>query len=217
MLWMSGAVRRLFVTVSPLILACLLAGKDILLQILWARTHTVEDFLQSLSWIGRLAAWRAAWEMIVHNPLTGVGPGLFRVFYPQYDVVHVAYFLELGGMNAHNLFLNVCAETGVLALVGVVGLFAVSLWTILTTFRSAEDPFIKGASLGLFAGLTGFLVNASLHGALLVQYTLDAQSFFGGHTYFLFIILGLGVALRRLERREANMANQSGRRGRERS
>ena len=90
----------------------------IITEIFWARTESVDALFQSLSWTDRLVAWQSAWQMIVHNPLVGVGPGMFGVYYPTYEVKYLEYF-QTTGVDAHNLLLHVWAETGPLAMIGL--------------------------------------------------------------------------------------------------
>jgi hypothetical protein len=53
--------------------------------------------------------WRSALAMIQADPLTGVGPGLFGQAYRLYRTMPDDYML-----GAHNLYLNIIAETGLL-------------------------------------------------------------------------------------------------------
>ncbi|MFC1935226.1 O-antigen ligase family protein [Chloroflexota bacterium] len=197
LLLFSSEVRRLFLRVSPLLLVAILIWGGVLSQILWARTESLEVFFQSGSWTERVVFWESAWQMIIHNPLTGVGPGMFGVYYPEYEVTYLA-FAQTTGANAHNLLLNVWAETGLLAALGLTGFLVGSLWKSYEFLRSTKDPLMKAISLGLLAGLIGYLINASLHGTFLVKYPLDELSFFSGHTLYMLIILGLIAALTRI-------------------
>lgn len=68
----------------------------------------------------RQAYWRVAWAEAVHHPLFGSGPGSFAV----------ASRAQGGGataLNAHNLYLETLAETGLIGLLFLVGFLAVPL------------------------------------------------------------------------------------------
>lgn len=79
----------------------------------------------------RAPIWRAAWQMFLDHPWTGVGPRQFTntmhaggygaTFLPWYESSHG------GTENAHNLPLQVAAETGIVGLVSLVW-FAVWAW-----------------------------------------------------------------------------------------
>ncbi|MBF8267680.1 MAG: exopolysaccharide biosynthesis protein ExoQ, partial [Dehalococcoidia bacterium] len=197
LLLMSSEVRRLFLRMSPLLLVAFLVSGGVVMQILWARTYSVDAFFQSGSWTERVDTWQTGWQMAIHNPATGVGPGMFRYTYLDYKVGDDPFFWT----NSHNLLLTVWAETGFLAVAGLTGFFAISLWMGQRLFRSAKDPLVKAVSLGLFAGLIGYLVGASLHGAILTHYTLDEEAFSGGHTLYLFLVPALIIVMNRMQDR----------------
>lgn len=55
--------------------------------------------------------WLATVEMVKENPLLGVGPGVYAYEYPKYRIPNTT---EPVAAYAHNIFLQVLAETGVL-------------------------------------------------------------------------------------------------------
>jgi len=63
----------------------------------------------------RIETWKGTLRMALANPLLGVGPGAFEWRYPQYASVG---FTRL----AHNTYLELMSEAGVLALLLVLGL-----------------------------------------------------------------------------------------------
>src|SRR5690606_33276668 len=73
----------------------------------------------------RLYIWSAAVRMIAENPLTGVGGGNFPFVYADYrpegDRRTTVSF-------AHNLFLHVLAEYGVIGLVPFALMIGLALW-----------------------------------------------------------------------------------------
>ncbi len=96
--------------------------------------------------VERLAHWQAALSMADESPLFGVGFGGYEAAYGRHALVN--WQLALG--HAHNYYLNVLAETG------LVGLLAyVSMWLALVrlSLRSLRLPnaFWRGAGLGILA------------------------------------------------------------------
>lgn len=69
----------------------------------------------------RLLRWQAAARMLAENPLLGVGPGGFRARYVEYSG-----FAELAERTpvAHEMYLEVGAELGIIALVLFLGAIA---------------------------------------------------------------------------------------------
>lgn len=131
--------------------------------------------------VERMAHWQAGWGMFLDSPWLGVGPG-------NYPVVYDRYFLPgwvdpLG--HAHNLYLNMAAETGLAGLVGLLGLlvaaYARALGALLgaPAARPGEPtrwPGQRHLALGLLASLVVFTIhnlfdNLLVHG-MSVQFGL---------------------------------------------
>lgn len=74
-----------------------------------------------LSLVGRVAVQRAAVRMIEDHPLTGVGPATFIESQREYQrTLGTTVFRPL---DAHNLYLQVTAESGAIGLVGWMSLY----------------------------------------------------------------------------------------------
>lgn len=80
--------------------------------------RTVELTPENYAIVERMAHWQAAWAMFLDNPWLGVGAGNYASAYPSY---YVPPWLDPLG-HAHNYYLNMLAELGVLGL-GLLLLF----------------------------------------------------------------------------------------------
>lgn len=101
----------------------------------------------------RMDIWEGAVSMIAENPL-GVGFAQFQPMIERY----VKFRNE--ARDAHNFYLLVCAELGVVGLLLLLGM----VWKILTVSwavsQQSEDEFVKWLGLGVFATvLVTILVN----------------------------------------------------------
>jgi putative inorganic carbon (hco3(-)) transporter len=116
--------------------------------------RSVELSPENWSVVERMAHWQAGWQMFLDQPLLGLGPGNYPVAYERY---YLPGWLEPLG-HAHNYYLNLAAETG---LVGLV----VFLLTLLLAFHAAargtfgEDPFWRPVAIGVL----GVLVATTIH------------------------------------------------------
>ena len=103
----------------------------------------------------RLLMWRAALTTVAALPLFGIGIGQFpyrvAAFVP--DVV-LPTDVGVSRFNAHNQFLEVTAELGLIGGVLFVGMFAAILWRAWKAFRASRDPVLGGA----IAGVVAFLI-----------------------------------------------------------
>ncbi|MBI2299980.1 MAG: O-antigen ligase family protein, partial [Armatimonadetes bacterium] len=102
----------------------------------------------------RVDTWLTALRMVRMHPLFGVGPGCFFLAYPLTKTA--ASYPDLFG-HAHSSYLQVAAEGGVPALVGLLAALALALRQALRGARAAADEAARLRSVGLFAGLVGFM------------------------------------------------------------
>lgn len=160
----------------------------VLMFILWkpirARLLSPEAFTRSAQ--AREVLNEAAVEMIKSSPLWGVGPGDYAKALPPTDVF-CNLLQSLPEVRAHNVYLAVASETGLVGL----ALFLIFLATAaFELYQVQGKAWAWGAALGraLFAGLYAVLVNGMVDWGLLSYMVLP-----------LFLaLLGLGTALRRL-------------------
>ena len=104
--------------------------------------------------VERLAHWQAALAMIQDRPWLGVGLGNYAAAYERYRLVNWPNALG----HAHNIYLNVWAETG---LFGLVTYFA--LWGSVVWFTIRGLRWSAGLERGVLLGLLGAWTHLSLH------------------------------------------------------
>ncbi len=104
--------------------------------------------------VERMAHWQAAWDMFVNHPLLGVGIGNYAVAYPAYALPQ--WQDPLG--HAHNYYLNVLAEAGVIGLSAYLILWGAIFWSAWRALQST-----RGLWRGVVAGALGVLVALSIH------------------------------------------------------
>jgi putative inorganic carbon (HCO3(-)) transporter len=110
---------------------------------------------QNYASVERLAHWQSALDMWADRPWVGVGFGNYEAAYPQYALPK--WSLALG--HAHNYYLNIAAEAGLIGLLSYLALWGTAFWQTLRSFRKATDPFVKTLALGAL----GMLVHVSVH------------------------------------------------------
>jgi O-antigen ligase len=104
--------------------------------------------------IERLAHWQAALSMFRHDLWTGIGFGCYEVAYPIFALIN--WPIALG--HAHNYYLNLAAETGLIGLVGYLFLWGIVFWQTWRVTRRA-----RGLARGLSIGLLGAWTHLSVH------------------------------------------------------
>ncbi len=94
----------------------------------------------------RLAHWQAAVDMARENLWLGVGFGNYEPAYADYALLNWPY--PLG--HAHNYYLNLVAEVGVVGLLAYVVLWTAVFWQTIRLLRRLDWP-VRGIALGLLA------------------------------------------------------------------
>lgn len=128
--------------------------------------------------VERLAHWQSALEMWRSNFWTGVGLGCYEPAYPQYALAN--WPIALG--HAHNFYLNLLAETGLLGLFGYLVFWGVVFGQ---TWRATRC--LDGLARGVAVGLLGAWTQLSVHHLLDNLYVNNVHLLIG-------MLLGLLVA-----------------------
>lgn len=179
-LWLSGSrtamAATLVVTIAALVLivfrarpehrrrmAMVLAGVIVAGAAAVAAYPASRNFAVSSSIDSRLILYKTAVRMWRDSPVTGVGVGTFFTRSSDYGSAEVDKILVRGQTreNAHNYFLQVLAELGVVGVVLYVGLLAAVLWAGVR----ASVWLAAGVTVFLATSLTGhpqLLANAAL-------------------------------------------------------
>jgi hypothetical protein len=97
----------------------------------------------------RYRIWARGLEMTKARPLLGVGIGTFTE--------HYARMAPPPKRSAHNVFIEVLAEMGVLGLLSYLALLAMVLWR-LSRLAAARSEWTRVVARGLLLGLLGFLI-----------------------------------------------------------
>ena len=165
---MAGRPYIRWLVLAPVVLAVLLAIPGV-----GSRLVTLTDFdgveqgAGDPSLQGRVGAQRAGVGMFLDYPILGIGFGEFRETVPEFQR---KLGIQAEVLDAHNLYLEIAAETGVIGLVAWglfigFGLFvALRAWLISGQSGSAKDRWIHLMAAGVISGLTAWLIaSAFLH------------------------------------------------------
>ena len=113
--------------------------------------------------VERLAHWQAAIDMAKDHPIFGIGLGNYEVVYDHYRLIN--WEDALG--HAHNQFLNLLAETGLIGLVAYL-LFWLGIFRLTWTIRRHPDQSARMMGIGLL-GCWSYIAVHSLFDNLYVN------------------------------------------------
>lgn len=130
----------------------------------------------------------AAWRMFLDHPLVGVGAGNYTVHFEQYadEVGSAARDYEEPDARhfAHNLYLEIGAETG---LVGLF-VFGLAVWTGLLSLRETRRRFTDSGDAGSAALARGFEL-------AMLAYLIAGLFLHGDFQRYLWLCFGFATAL----------------------
>ncbi|MFC6343866.1 MFS transporter, partial [Nocardioides hankookensis] len=107
-----------------------------------------KDFVAAQNVSERLDLWTAAAQMTVEHPVLGMGPGAFALHHRDFlsslpdDVNHP---LDV----AHNTWLELSSELGVLGFLAFVGMLAVAFAQAWSVWRRRRDPVAAAVCVAL--------------------------------------------------------------------
>lgn len=107
--------------------------------------------------VERLAHWQAALNMVKEHPWLGIGLGNYELAYDEFRLVN--WDEALG--HAHNYYLNILAETGMIGFLAYVGMWLIIVgytWRI----RAHPDDLVRSLAIGLLGAWTYLAVHSFL-------------------------------------------------------
>jgi len=104
--------------------------------------------------VERMAHWQAALRMWADHVWFGVGIGNYEPVYPAYRLPR---WREALG-HAHNYYLNIAAECGIVGLAGYLAFWLAVAWLTILALRRSQ-----GVWRGMALGLLGVLAHVSIH------------------------------------------------------
>jgi O-antigen ligase len=134
----------------------------------YAASPDLRDRVTSVgSGSGRIDLWTVGWRMVEGDPVQGVGIGNFPVASPDYVLVPGTVarpeYVSYKDKVAHNTYLELWAETGLVGLTLFAGLVIFCVRSSLRAaraFAARGDPPMELLSRGLFVAQLGFLAGA---------------------------------------------------------
>ena len=138
----------------------LLTGVGILRSSLSFRERVVSSFQTGESSnVERIMTWQGALGIWRQHPLRGAGLGTFQIHVPrhrsaQFYTMGLAVIID----HAHNEFLEIAAETGVIGLALFLWLAVAYVVVVVRIMRAAQEDYWRYLASGLLGGLVAFMI-----------------------------------------------------------
>jgi O-antigen ligase len=113
---------------------------------------------------GRDDIWTVGWRIVEHNPVVGIGADNFRLqtvrYLVQPGVISADQYIVTQPLVAHNIYLEMLAELGIVGLalfVTIIGVSIACMARAIATARASGDTRLELLSRALIVGLVALL------------------------------------------------------------
>jgi len=148
------------------------------------RINSISTYNEDSSSMGRLEAWKAGFNMICTYPVTGIGLDNFRYFTIDYNPEAI----YARGLGAHNAYIELAAEAGLIALFFYVLLIITSLIDL----HKLRKKFITDQENYWVIPIT-YLLECSFCGYLICAIFNSTETY-----EVLYFLIGMTVMLKRI-------------------
>jgi len=152
------------------------------------RAFSVTDLENNDSNLERIYIWKTSGDIIKDHPVAGIGFRQWRERFSDYGENYAGSwkFTEAALHHAHNLYLTVAAETGIVGLFLFMVFWAYLFLAIWRCVRSsAAWSFENALALGVFFGLVNFFIGGLFEDNLSKWMNLSLISLLSGLVFFL--------------------------------
>ncbi len=113
--------------------------------------------MQFTSISDRAEMWKTGWKIFEKHPVVGNG---INSFFEQYKQTRTDEFQYKRGSYAHNCYLQMASDVGVVGLGAFLCFLYVFFSNLLVRTKKLRVEFYKVLSLGVLAGIFGFLIHS---------------------------------------------------------
>lgn len=130
----------------------------------WAKTTNYNPIILLCN-TDRISIYRNSCNMIKHHPIIGVGINTFSKNYLKYKL-KLDYAMTGDTIYAHNNFLHMAGEIGLLGLSAFIWLLLRLFLYYNRIYKNLKDNYLKILLLGLAASILAFLINGLTESSL---------------------------------------------------
>ena len=185
--WFSVLAASLFVSFlhdrkKLLFISCVIGAAVIFLTTRY--TDKLLAVINPMGWGNRVELWKSAFAVWQDFPILGAGTGMYEKLLYTYGS-SAGYSEGFGHLHAHNVYLEVAAETGIIGLAAFCAVF-VSLFkrvrAVMARFPGQDDlrAFIIGLSGLVFSSLllafTSTVIIVGVHDVVVFWFSLGLLS-----------------------------------------
>lgn len=106
----------------------------------------------------RVEIYRDTWKIVRAHPWTGTGLGTLETVFPQYESYYDGRVVD----HAHNDYLEMMADAGLIGAVCMLGFVVILAWRGLSNLSSAKDSVSRALYCGSVVACAGLLLHSML-------------------------------------------------------
>ena len=107
----------------------------------------------------RSAMWETSWTIFKEHPIIGNG---VNTFFNKFKMARQDADQGKKGSYAHNCYLQIACDSGVIGLFSFLGFVAAVLFKAFRSLKTVKDPFLYSLILGIGLGLIAFLLHSAV-------------------------------------------------------
>jgi putative inorganic carbon (hco3(-)) transporter len=104
----------------------------------------------------RVSIFKDTWRIVHDHPWTGTGLGTLEIVFPRYESYYDGRVVD----HAHNDYLELLADTGLIGGTFMLGFVALLGWRGISNLRAAKDPMYRSFYCGSVVACTGLLLHS---------------------------------------------------------
>lgn len=157
--WLGFLTAFALLTIFKLKLKGVIILTLIVLATLFINKSVLPDLVSSVSMADRSVMWKNSVEVFKKHPVIGNG---LNTFFKEYMEARTDKDKGLRGSYAHNCYLQMASDIGIIGLISFLLFVAAVLGAGFKSLKSVKDPFYYSLIFGIAMGLVAFLVQSAV-------------------------------------------------------
>ncbi|MBU0605237.1 MAG: O-antigen ligase family protein [Candidatus Omnitrophica bacterium] len=155
--WIGLGISMLYIAFSKRKIWIVLLLVIVLFASIVIKTEMTRDIFATGSFSDRVSMLGTSWQIFARHPIIGNGLNTFFVNFKKH---RNDKWKDKKGSYAHNCYLQMAADTGIIGLAGFLFLIGAYFRAVIRALKVINDDFFRTALWGISIGVFAFLVHS---------------------------------------------------------